>query len=108
MEVAMAQVNILDAARGERGGYKVDVNRGERIGKAQDLLAGSGWLPEPLRTFGRAITTASAVSDLPSESPVQFGGEESTSIGGETAVVDFKILTEDKAAAIDPHTIAAE
>jgi hypothetical protein len=42
------------------------------------------------------------------ESPVQFGDEEAAAIGGETAVVDIKISTEDKAAAIDPHTIAAE
>ena len=29
----MNQLNVLDAVRGERGGYKVDVNRGERIGR---------------------------------------------------------------------------
>jgi hypothetical protein len=63
---------------------------------------------EPLRTPGRAITTASSIPELTSESPVQSGGEESMAIGGETAVVDFKISTEDKAAAIDPQTIAAE
>jgi hypothetical protein len=29
----MTQLNTLDTARGERGGYKVDVTRGERIGR---------------------------------------------------------------------------
>ena len=29
----MTQLDVLDAARGERGGYKVDVSRGERVGR---------------------------------------------------------------------------
>ena len=29
----MTQLNVLDAARGECGGYKVDVSRGERVGR---------------------------------------------------------------------------
>jgi hypothetical protein len=29
----MTQLNVLDGARGERGGYKVNVDRGERIGR---------------------------------------------------------------------------
>jgi ParB family chromosome partitioning protein len=107
----VTKARILQAvreARGEHAAQLIDhLKKGEMAEKAQDLLAGSGWLPEPLRTPGRAITTASPMLELPSES-VQSGGEESTAKGGETAVVDFNISTEDKAAAIDPHTIAAE
>jgi hypothetical protein len=38
----MTQLNVLDAARGERGGYKVDVNRGERVGRVS-----SEWFSRP-------------------------------------------------------------
>ncbi|MBX9775243.1 MAG: DUF932 domain-containing protein [Xanthobacteraceae bacterium] len=38
----MTQVNILDAARAERGGYRVDVSRGERIGRVS-----SEWFSRP-------------------------------------------------------------
>jgi hypothetical protein len=42
MEVTMTELNGLDAARGERDGYKVDVNRGERIGRVS-----SEWFSRP-------------------------------------------------------------
>jgi hypothetical protein len=38
----MTNVKILDDARGPRGGYKVDVNRGERIGRVS-----SDWFSRP-------------------------------------------------------------
>ena len=38
----MTQPNVLDAARDERSGYKVDVNRGERIGRVS-----SEWFSRP-------------------------------------------------------------
>jgi hypothetical protein len=38
----MTQLNVPDAARGERGGYRVDVNRGERIGRVS-----SEWFSRP-------------------------------------------------------------
>jgi len=38
----MNQVNLVDAARADRGGYRVDVNRGERIGRVS-----SEWFSRP-------------------------------------------------------------
>ena len=38
----MTQLNVMDGARGERGGYKVDVSRGERIGRVS-----SEWFSRP-------------------------------------------------------------
>jgi len=38
----MTQLNVLDAAPGESGGYKVDVNRGERVGRVS-----SEWFSRP-------------------------------------------------------------
>lgn len=38
----MTQLNVMDAARGERGGYKVDVSCGERVGRVS-----SEWSSRP-------------------------------------------------------------
>ena len=38
----MTQLNVLDAARDERGGYRVDVSRGERVGRVS-----SEWFSRP-------------------------------------------------------------
>ena len=38
----MTKMNTLDAARGEAGGYKVDVSRGDRIGRVS-----SEWFSRP-------------------------------------------------------------
>jgi hypothetical protein len=38
----MTQLNVLDGARGECGGYKVNVNRGQRIGRVS-----SEWFSRP-------------------------------------------------------------
>jgi ParB family transcriptional regulator, chromosome partitioning protein len=47
-------------AKGEQVARLIDhLKKGEMAEKAQELLAGSGWLPEPLRTPGRAITATS-------------------------------------------------
>ena len=47
----MIQLNSLDAARGEPGGYQVDVSRGERIGRVS-----SEWFSRPAdeRYFAKA------------------------------------------------------
>jgi ParB family chromosome partitioning protein len=65
----VTKARILQAvreARGEHAAQLIDhLKKGEMAEKAQDLLAGSGWLPEPLRTPGRPITTASRMLELP-------------------------------------------
>jgi ParB family chromosome partitioning protein len=102
-------LQALRQARGEQAALLIDhLKKGEMAEKAQELLAGSGWLPEPFRRPGRAIEATSAAAEIESDSPIASGGEESTATGCGTAVVDFKISIEDKAAATDPHTIAAE
>ncbi len=48
--------------------------------KAQELLAGAGWLPEPLRTPGRAMpsaTEAEPVSAADVVAPTEDGDGES-------------------------------
>jgi ParB family chromosome partitioning protein len=76
--------------------------------RAQELLAGSGWLPEPLRTPGRAVTSALPVPEVEAGSPVTSSGEDSATIGYETAMAESQSLTEDEPVATEPHPVAAE
>ncbi len=58
----LTKARILAAvreARGEHAAQPIDhLKKGEMAEKAQELLAGSGWLPEPLRAPGRAMPSA--------------------------------------------------
>ena len=58
----VTKARILGAvreAKGEHAAQLIDhLKKGEMAEKAQELLAGSGWLPEPLRTPGRAMPNA--------------------------------------------------
>ena len=55
---------------------------------AEELLAGSGWMPEPLRTAGQTIGATSSVSEPGPILGVASVGEESALTGYETAMVD--------------------
>ena len=68
--------------------------------KAQALLAGSGWLPEPLRTPGRPVT-----------SPVEGAREEpepTSEPADEASTVEDEAPAEVEPVVIEPHAIAAE
>ena len=59
-------VQAVREAKGERPAQLIEpLKKGEMAEKAQALLAGSGWLPEPLRTPGRAVASSA-----------QSGGDE--------------------------------
>ncbi len=77
--------------------------------KAQDLLAGSGWLPEPLRTPGKPLgcgaTTGEPESDVDVETPSEPVVEETAEDGGEPAMAEDEPAAEDDPA---PHAFAAE
>jgi ParB family transcriptional regulator, chromosome partitioning protein len=77
--------------------------------KAQELLAGSGWLPEPLRTPGRCLPQVAETATVePSALIDEPTGEEPALDGGETAMAEEEQPAEDEAVAADSHTIAAE
>lgn len=102
-------------ARGERQAQLIDhLKKGEMAERAQGLLAGTGWLPEPLRTPGRALPSpveeASepiVVADVGDSEP---SGEETAVDGGEPAMAEDAELVEDEevAAADAPYAHAAE
>lgn len=108
----VTKARILQAVRevkGEQAAQLIDhLKKGEMAERAEDLLAGSGWLPEPLRTPGRAITAASPAPEVEAGSPVASSGEESAETGCQTAMAESKSPTEDESVATEPHAVAAE
>ncbi|MEG3143160.1 ParB/RepB/Spo0J family partition protein [Sphingomonas sp. RT2P30] len=51
--------------------------------KAQELLAGSGWVPEPLRMRGHSLSRAEGAADDASSATAEVGNEELAMNGGE-------------------------
>ncbi len=73
--------------------------------QAEHLLAGSGWLPEPLRTPRRAPQGSQTVTtSAPDEAPV----EETAAIESETAIDEIAVEDEAEDASADHPDIAAE
>ena len=70
------------------------------------MLAGSGWLPESLRTPGRSALHLASSSE---EETAAFSADsvETAADGYETVVVETEPSDEDESALIDPHAIAA-
>ena len=76
--------------------------------KAQELLAGSGWLPEPLRTPGHLVTAVDDTSTVEADQSGDREVEDTAEDGGETAMAETEPQIEDEPAEIDMHVIAAE
>ena len=76
--------------------------------KAEALLAGSGWLPEPLRTPGRMLPTAVEATDAEVADIAESAGEETAVGGGEPAMAEDDPVAEDEPVAIETNAIAAE
>jgi ParB family chromosome partitioning protein len=109
----VTKARILGAvreARGERAAQLIDhLKKGEMAEKAQELLVGSGWLPEPLRTSGRTRPDAVQPTPIDPLEPVdEPTGEETALNGGETAMVEDEQQSEDEPVTAAPHAIAAE
>lgn len=109
-------VAAVREARGERQAQAIDhLKKGEMAVRAQGLLAGTGWLPEPLRTPGRELPSpveaeAIVAPDVTIEPSHEPTGEETAADGGEPAMADQADLAEDEevAAADAPYAYAAE
>ena len=106
----VTKARILDAvreARGEDQARRIEqLKKGDMANQAEHLLAGSGWLPEPLRTPRRAQHGSQTVTtSAQDEAPV----EETAAIESETAVdeIDPKGEAED-ASADEAQEVAAE
>lgn len=112
----VTKARILQAvteAKGEAAADRIaHLKKGDMAAEAERLLAGSGWLPEPLRTPGRSLGTAptdhSASIDMPIEHS-EAAVAESAANDGETAIGDPAGI-DDTGEANDEHlpAVAAE
>jgi ParB family transcriptional regulator, chromosome partitioning protein len=102
-------VEAVREAKGETAAQLIEhLKKSAMAVRAEELLAGSGWVPEPLRTLGRAIGATSSVSEPSPISAVASVGEESALTGYETAMVDPDWPTEDARVLAEQQLAAAE
>ena len=73
----VTKARILQAvaeAKGQRAADRIEhLKKGDMAVEAETLLAGTGWLPEPLRTPGRSSDDAQAPESVAEETPEQPG-----------------------------------
>jgi ParB family chromosome partitioning protein len=108
----VTKARILQAvreAKGEHAAQHLDhLKKGEMAERAQELLEGYGWLPEPLHTPNRPLAYTSQALDVLDQPSTESAGAESAAVGHEAAMGDAATLGEDEPAGIEPHIIAAE
>ena len=96
----VTKARILQAVaegRGQRAADRIEhLKKVEMATEAETLLAGSGWLPEPLRTTGRVFTTTIDGGEADSAIDPEPVVEETAEDGGEPAVGDEGALAEDE------------
>ena len=107
----VTKARILQAvreAKGEPAAQLIEhLKKGEMAERAQELLAGSGWLPEPLRTPGRTIGAISSTSESAEISRTD-SGEDAPSTVGEAAEPDPGYPAGDVIAVAGEPLVAAE
>ncbi|GFM28659.1 parB-like partition protein [Novosphingobium sp. PY1] len=101
----VTKARILQAVAEGRGRDAADriahLKKGDMASQAEELLADTGWLPEPLRTPGGAPMTL-----LPADSTDgEAAGEESEVPGGETDIGESALVADNDA---DAEVTAAE
>ena len=105
----VTKARILDAvreAKGEAAAQLIDhLKKPEMASVAESLLAGTGWLPEPLRTPGQAFSPKADAdgSDVPRD-----GEGQSEMNGGESAMDQMHVHTDTDGALPPDHFVAAE
>jgi ParB family transcriptional regulator, chromosome partitioning protein len=89
-------------AKGARAGDRIEhLKKAEMAEQAETLLAGSGWLPEPLRTPDRGVPNAAEAGAIDAaQAGADAAGEETAADGGETAVVEDEEVAEDDSVAL--------
>ena len=109
----VTKARILGAVREAKGDGQArlieHLKKGELAEKAQELLAGSGWLPEPLRTRGSELAVATGYAEIETVEPgMPVDGEQSAAGGGELAIDIAGGQTETGEAPDPAHAVAAE
>ena len=98
---------ILAAVREARGARAAErlagLKKAAMATAAEELLADTGWVPEPLRTPGQAVAAAE-----PETEPTPQGEAETAAEGGEPAIASAPPAEDTEAAAIPTAALAAE
>jgi ParB family chromosome partitioning protein len=98
---------ILAAVREARGARAAEriagLKKAEMATAAEELLAGTGWVPEPLRTPGQVFAAVEPETEAAAE-----GEAESAAEGGEPAIAPEPPAEDTETAAIPIAAIAAE
>jgi ParB family chromosome partitioning protein len=108
--VTKAQIlGAVREAKGEQAAQLIDhLKKAEMAEKAEVLLAGSGWLPEPLRTPGCPIASSSSASQEVAIPVADSTGVETTADGYETAMAEIEFSAENELDAADPIAVVAK
>jgi len=102
-------VQAVREAKGEAAAQLIEhLKKSAMAVRAEELLAGSGWIPEPLRTLGHAIGAACLPSEDGQNSAVTSVGEETALAGYETAMADSEGSAEDARVLAEQQPVAAE
>jgi len=102
-------VEAVREAKGETAAQLLEhLKKAEMAERAQELLAGSGWLPEPLRTHGQAIGAPSPASEVSEGLSASSVVEETTATGYETAIGHSEVRVEDAFVPAEQPLVAAE
>jgi ParB family chromosome partitioning protein len=109
----VTKARILAAVAEAKGQPAADrirhFRKGEMAERAQELLAGSGWLPEPLRTPGRPIPSPEAAGAAPDpETGAFINRDDAGPDGEETAADDAEPADAVSPAAGEAAYVAAE
>jgi len=111
----VTKAQILAAVREAKGDKDADRIAGfkkpDMVEAAEELLAGTGWLPEPLRTPALAEEPDQPELEIIDHDDVERAEEgeaQSAAEDGETAIGETEPLGEDGLAAAPPTPVAAE
>ncbi len=115
----VTKARIVEAVREARGDAAADrltgMKKPDMVAAAEVQLAGTGWLPEPLRTPGRSFVPAEGeanVADAGLTEPVETTADEqvdeTTAGDGEQAIAEDDAFVDYDDVAQAPHAIAAE
>ena len=107
----VTKARIVEAVREAKGAEQAkrieQLKKGDMAQEAEQMLSGSGWLPEPLRTPGR-MAQASEPSTV-AATDVDAVVEETAGTGNETAIDEIAARGDADDASVDaPQDIAAE
>lgn len=115
----VTKARIVEAVREARGDAAAErltgMKKPDMVAAAELQLAGTGWLPDPLRTPGRSFVSVEGEAVIDETGSIEKAdtiadetGEESAAIDGEQAIDDLNADDETEDVHLPAHALAAE